>query len=260
MNVWFSFFYQPLINGLIAFYRVFGNLGWAIVALTGAVRLLLLPLLLPSLKAAEKMKELAPKLAKLKEKYGKDKQKFAQEQVALYREAGINPVAGLLPNILQIAILIALFQAFNKILGNAVVTANLNEVLYPFLKLAEGANLNLNFFYLNLAKPDLIKLGGRNFPGIFLILSALGQFLSAKLMMPLSKKQEKTAEKTPEKTDDFAAMMQTQSLYIFPAMTLLLGFSFPSGLVLYWTVFSLFNLAQQGIIKQKSKFKNQKSK
>jgi len=246
--MWHRFLYQPLINALIGFYRLFGNLGWSIAGLTLTIRLLLLPLTLPALKTAQKMKELAPRLQKLKKKYGKDRQKLAQAQMDLYRSAGIKPMAGFLPQIAQIVILIALFQAFNQALGGSGGIEKLNEVLYQPLRFAPGDQLNLKFFYLDLTKPDRIEIAGRGLPGIFLIFSALTQFLSARLMMARTKKQEKIADKTPEKTDDFAAAVQMQSVYIFPLMTLLIGLSFPSGLVLYWTVFSLFNLIQQVII------------
>lgn len=253
--MWHTFLYQPLVNALVGFYHLFGSLGWAIIALTVAIRLLLLPLVLPSLKAAQKMKELAPELEKLKAKFKDDKQKLAQAQMDLYRQAGINPLAGLLPNILQIVVLIAMYQAFNRVLGGNGSVEKLNEVLYQPLRFASDFKLNLNFLYLNLAKPDLLKVAGKSVPGIFLIFSAVFQFLSAKIMMPIAKKQEKIADKTPEKKDDFASAMQTQSLYLFPAMTLLIGFSFPSGLVLYWLTFSVVNLIQQVIINSKLRTK-----
>ncbi len=251
--MWHTLLYQPLINALIGFYQLFGNLGWAIISLTLTIRLLLLPLTLPALKTAQAMKELAPKLGKLKKKYKKDKQKLAQAQMDLYRSAGIKPMAGLLPQVVQIVILIALFQAFRQVLSNNGMIDKLNEVLYSRLRLSRDVAFNLKFLYLDLAKPDKIKLFGKNLPGIFLIFSALGQFLSAKLMMPIAKKQEKVADKTPEKTDDLASAMQTQSLYIFPLMTIFIGLSFPSGLVLYWCTFSLFNLVQQIMIKKLAK-------
>ena len=69
--MWFSLFYQPLVNALIFFYNLMGgNLGWAIIGLTIAIRLLLTPLTLPSLKSAQKLKTLQPELNKLKEKFG----------------------------------------------------------------------------------------------------------------------------------------------------------------------------------------------
>lgn len=261
--MWNTFFYQPLVNALIFFYDLLGhNLGWAIIGLTVAIRAILTPLTLPSLKSAQKLKDLQPELAKLKAKYGKDKQVFAQKQLEFYRQQGVNPAAGCLPQIIQLIVLIALFQAFNKVLLiNGDIAAGLNQVLYPALKLPSDFILNSQFFYLNLTKPDLfsipaIKLGQFTFdklPGIFLIASAVTQFLSSKLMLPAAKASEAKAKSTPPASDDMAASMQQQMLYLFPLMTLFIGFTFPSGLVLYWLTFSLFMLAQQLLMnKQKT--------
>jgi len=249
MNIWQTFLYQPLLNGLILFYQLFNSVGWSIIGLTLVLRLVLLPLTLPTLKSAQKMKELAPKLEKLKKKYSDDKQKLAQAQMDLYRTAGVKPFAGFLPQIIQIVILIALYQAFRQVLGDGSIE-KLNQMLYQPLKLAADTQLNLKFLYLDLAKPDFIRIAGRKLPGLFLIIAAAAQYLSARLMMPQTKKQKDVAKKTEAKSDDFAAAMQTQSLYIFPLMTLLIGLSFPSGLILYWLVFSVFNLVQQLLIKR----------
>jgi len=226
---------QPITKALFFFYNLFGqNLGWAIIGLTVAIRGLLTPLTAPSLKAGQKMKELQPELNQLKEKYGRDKQLFAKKQLELFQSHGVNPAAGCLPQIIQIIILIALFQAFQS-------------------ALIDGSGLNTRFLYLDLTKPDMISIPPVNLfgltvsklPGIFLILAAAVQFLSSKLMLPASQKEKKIAKETPGQADDMAAAMQTQMLYLFPLMTLLIGFRFPSGLVLYWLVFSLMMLFQQ---------------
>lgn len=250
MNLWHTFLYQPLVNALIGLYLLFGNLGWAIIGLTLLLRLLLLPLTWSSLQTAKKMKQLAPKLAKLKKKYQNDQQKLARAQMELYRSVGINPWASFLPQLIQIIVLIALFQAFSRVLGSHRAIEELNQLLYSPLKLDPQGQVNLRFWYLDLTKPDMINLAGRHWPGLFLLASALTQFLSAKLMMATTKTQGEIAKKTPEKKDDFTVMLQTQSLYLFPLMTIVIGLSFPSGLVLYWLTFSLANLIQQLIIKQ----------
>ena len=250
MSLWQTLLYQPLVNALIFLYGVlFHNFGLAIMVLTLAIRALLVPLTLPSMRAAQKIKELAPELEKLKKKYGSDKQKMAQAQMELYRQHGANPAAGCLPQIIQLIILIALYQAFIGVLqtnGNEVIS-KLNGVLYPSLKLAEGTVINTHFWYLDLAKPDVFRLPGLAFPlpGLFLILAALTQFLSSKMMMPAVNRLKKEAEKTETKKDDFASNMQSQMLYLFPLMTTFIGFTFPSGLVLYWFIFSLSTLVQQ---------------
>ena len=248
-QLWHIFLYQPLINALILFYKIFfNNLGLAIIGLTVLIRLLLMPLTLPALKTAAKIKELAPKLEKLKKKHKGDQQAFARAQLELYRQHGANPAAGCLPQIIQLVVLIALFQAFRQVLGaNAETIGKLNGVLYPALRLPAKTTFNLKFLYLDLAQPDVFRLPGFRFPipGAFLFLAAVTQFLTSKMMAPVVSAARKQAEKTPEKQDDMATIMQQQMMFMFPLMTILIGFSFPSGLVLYWLVFSLFQMGQQ---------------
>jgi len=248
-QLWHSLLYQPLVNALIFFYQfLWQNLGLAIILLTVLLRLVLIPLTMPSMRAAQKIKILAPEIEKLKKKYGQDRQGLAKAQMELYRQHGANPAAGCLPQIIQLIILIALYQAFIHVLQpNGDVIQRLNEVLYPSLKLAEGAVIKTQFTYLDLAKPDTFRLAGFPFPlpGFFLILAALVQFLSSKMMQPAVARSQKEAEKTESKTDDMATAMQSQMLYLFPLMTIFIGYSFPSGLILYWFVFSLSTAIQQ---------------
>lgn len=248
-QIWSLFLYQPIINGLIILYRIFGNnLGLAIISLTVIIRFLSMPLMKPQLEASKKMQELAPQLDKLKNKYKNDKQKFAQAQLELYRKSGLNPAAGCLPQIIQFLVLIALYQAFTHVLrpDGAAVAEKLNQVLYSFVRLPASSSLNLRFLWLDLGKPDVIKISTLpNLPGLFLVLSAVFQFLSAKMMAPQAKLGQETAKETETKSDDFSSAMQTQMIYMFPLMTLLVGFSFPSGLVLYWLIFSLVSVVQQ---------------
>jgi len=249
MSLWHLLLYQPLVNALIFLYQfLFHNLGLAIVVLTMAIRAALIPLTMPSLKAAKKMKELAPEIEKLKKKYGHDKQQLAKAQMDLYRQHGANPAAGCLPQIIQLIILIALYQAFIHVLQpSGDVISRLNQVLYPSLKLAEGTIINTRFLYLNLAKPDVFHLAGFSLPlpGFFLLMAALVQFLSSKMMQPAVSQAKVQAEKTKAKTDDMATTMQSQMLYLFPLMTIFIGYSFPSGLILYWFIFSFFTAIQQ---------------
>jgi len=248
--MWHKFLYQPIVNALIFLYQFFGNFGLAIIGLTLLIRALLIPLTLPSLKTAGKMKKLAPELGKLKKKY-KDKQKLAKAQMELYRRHGVNPAAGCLPQIIQLVILVALYQAFNQVLrGDGEIIAKLNEVLYPGLQLPLKTVINTRFFYLDLNKPDVFRLPGISFslPGLFLVLAAFTQVVSSKMMQPAVALSQKQAKKTITKEDDVATAMQSQMLYLFPLMTILIGYSFPSGLVLYWLTFSLFMAVQQYLI------------
>lgn len=249
--LWTILLFQPFLNGLIFLNNLFGSLGLAIILLTILIRLALFPLTLPAMRTSKKMAELAPELEKLKKKHSNNKQKLAQAQMDLYKKHGANPAAGCLPQIIQIIILIALYQAFAQVLrfDGPDIIAKLNELLYPFLRFSQDAKINLSFLYLHLDKPDLIRLSGLpRLPGFFLLSAALVQFLTSKMMSPQVAVQEKEAAKTKEKTDDIAASMQSQMLYLFPLMTILIGFTFPSGLVLYWFTFSTMTAIQQYLI------------
>lgn len=249
LNLWFFLLYQPLVNVLIFFYKIFGNnLGLAIVFLTLLVRFLTTPLIRPQIEAAKKMREIAPQLEKLKRKYKNDKQKLAKAQVELYKNVGINPAAGCLPQVVQIFVLIALFQAFNQVLKTDGLQAieKLNQVIYPQLKLDRKSSLNFKFLWLDLTKPDIIKIPNfPSLPGVFLLLSVITQFFLSKQMTNQTNVSKIAAKETKGKEDDFTVAMQTQMNYMLPLMTLIFGYSFPSGLVLYWLVFSLYSLVQQ---------------
>jgi len=116
VQLWHLVLYQPLVNALIFLYQLlFHNFGLALIVLTVAIRLLLLPLTRSSMKATARMRELAPELEKLKKKYGKDKQAYAKAQMELYKQHGANPAAGCVPQIIQLIVLIALYQAFIQV-------------------------------------------------------------------------------------------------------------------------------------------------
>lgn len=244
--------WAPLINLLVVFYHLFlNNLGLAIIGFTVFIRLLLVPLTLPSMRAMQRLKDYGPELEKLKKKHVGDKMKLAQAQADFYKEKGINPAAGCLPQIAQFVILIALFQGFSVVFGAGDMTSKLNEVLYPALKI--DGQVNSMFLGQDLTKPDVLSLPGFPFalPGLFLILSAYTQFLSSKLMMPVIKKEEKIVKKTETGVDDAMASTQKYMIYMFPVMTLVFGYQFSLALVLYWATFSAFQMGQQYLMMPK---------
>lgn len=198
-------------------------MGLAIVALTLLLKIVLYPLNIPSIKAAVKQKKLAPLLSKLKEQYGEDKSGFAKAQMDLMRKEGVNPLAGCLPQILQLVVLFALYRVFINVLAR------------------DG--INTNFLVWDLGLPDQYF--------VLPILAGVAQFFASKFMMAGVKKGEKIAEQTSDNKDDLAYNMQKQSLYLFPVMTIFIGFKLPSGLVLYWLVSTIFSLLQQIILQKK---------
>jgi YidC/Oxa1 family membrane protein insertase len=262
MNYWNLLLVNPILNVLVAFYKGFeylhvpGPLGFAVIGLTIIIRLLLYPLMQAQLKSARKMQNLKPHLDALNVKHKNDKQALQQAQLALYKEHGVNPAAGCLPLLIQMPVLIALYNVFYQVLnnGNLVkVVENINNVVYsPAMKIT---TLDLTFFGINLGiKPNQWQAQGWWLLLIPVITAAL-QYWQSKLMMPttpktleisdkkkaISKKDGKE-EKAPE---DTAAEMQKQMAIITPLMFGYFAFQFPLGLALYWNVFGLFGIMQQ---------------
>jgi len=248
MNIFNTVLVEPLANGLKIFYDIFfDNLGLAIIGFSVFLRLVTYPLIRPYMESMKKMRDIAPQVEKLKKKH-KDKIKFAKAQADLYKEKGIKPAAGCLPYILQIIILIGFFRMFTIILNSDLnPTEAFNQMLYPPLRFGAEETVNTLFFHLDLVEPDVFRVSALPFPvpGVLLVLAATAQFFSAKIMQPYTKAQEKIAKKTKESSDDMQAAMQKSMIYTFPLFTLVIGISFPSGLALYWLVFSVVQFVQQ---------------
>jgi YidC/Oxa1 family membrane protein insertase len=249
MNIFQVILIQPLANGLFIFYEFLGhNLGVAILAFGLVLRFILNPLTKPYMASMKRMKDFEPQLAKLREKYKDDKKGLLAAQSEFYKQNKINPGAGCLPYLLQIVILIALFNVFTTVLKSNTNLTALNNLLYAPLKIAAGQTLNTNFLgFWDVTKPDAYAVAGLPFklPGLFLIIATLLQFFSAKMMAPVISAEKKIAKKTEGATDDMQVAMQSSMTYMFPAMTLIFGLNFPFGLVLYWLLFSLWQLIQQ---------------
>ncbi|MCH7504417.1 membrane protein insertase YidC [PVC group bacterium] len=96
------------------FYKIFGSYGWAIIALTLLVKVLLHPLTHKSFQSMKIQKELAPKITALREKHKSDPQKVQKEMMALYRKEGVNPLGGCLPMLLQLPVFFALFSTLRS--------------------------------------------------------------------------------------------------------------------------------------------------
>jgi YidC/Oxa1 family membrane protein insertase len=257
MNYWNILFVNPIINLLVAFYKLFewlhipGPLGFAVIALTIIIRLLLYPLMAAQMKSAKKMQRLKPHLDALNVKHKDDKKALQQAQLDLYKEHGVNPAAGCLPLLIQMPVLIALYNVFYQVLQNGNITklvTDLNAVLYlPALRLSQ---LDLSFFGTNLGvKPSEWQSRGWWLLLIPVITAGL-QWWQSKLMMPQAapatgSKQIVTAGKDEKKPEDTAAEMQKQMAMITPVMFGMFAYQFPLGLALYWNVFGLFGIMQQ---------------
>ena len=107
---WFTFVAKPIFSLLSWLHSIFGNWGWAIIALTAIIRAALYPLTYRGMVSMQKMKLLAPKLKELKAKYKKDPQKLNMMTMEMYKKEGANPLGGCLPMLLQIPIFFALYR------------------------------------------------------------------------------------------------------------------------------------------------------
>lgn len=231
-----SFFF----HWLITLYNLTGNLGLAIIVFTIIVRLLLLPLTIPSLKAMkhqqQQMKKLKPELDQLKAKHKDDKTAFQQAQMELYKKYNINPLSGCLPQLVQLVLLAVLYQVFIKFLSQTTI---------------EGVTIDPSFLWLNLSHPD---------PRFVLpVLAGVTQLFLSLMVAPATEikdevannsknKKTQVANKKEEDIAEMAATMQQQMIFILPVM---IGFSalrFPAGLALYWTITTLFSIIQQFVL------------
>ena len=98
-----EFLVRPILNLLVVFYYLFerlnipGPFGWSIMLLTLSIRFILYPLTHTQMKSLKKMAELKPHLDELSKRHANDKKKLQEEQLRLYKDAGVNPAAGCLP-------------------------------------------------------------------------------------------------------------------------------------------------------------------
>lgn len=250
---------QPITNVLVAIYQLLHAvgipfaLGFSIIALTALIRFLLYPLTASQMRASKKMQEVQPHLNNLKEKHKGNPQKLQQETMKLYKEYGVNPVAGCLPMVVQLPIIWGLYGVLNNTVRATSIEA-INKTLYTdSLKLSSLWDTSFFGLPIGSSPSDLLKTVG---PLILLVpvITGVLQFVQSRMMFKSSakkdtKKPSKDKDKKPE--SDFASAMQTQSLYVFPVMIGFFANSFPLGLSLYWNTFTVFGIIQQYIADKK---------
>ncbi|NPA73678.1 MAG: membrane protein insertase YidC, partial [Epsilonproteobacteria bacterium] len=111
---WFTFIAKPVFLLLSFLHSILGNWGWAIVATTLIIRIILFPLTYKGMVSMTKMKELAPKIKELQRKYKGDPQKLNAHTMELYKKHGANPLGGCLPMLLQIPVFFALYRVLQN--------------------------------------------------------------------------------------------------------------------------------------------------
>jgi YidC/Oxa1 family membrane protein insertase len=225
---WFYFFTKPLFFVADYFFKLSGNFGVAIIIITIIIRLTFFPLANYSFKSMAKMKALQPEMARLKDLHKDDKVKMQQAIMSLYKKEQINPASGCLPVLIQIPFFFAIYK---------MLFISLEMRHQPFfgwikdLSAQDPTSLFNLFGLIPWNPPSFLVIG------ILPILMGLTMFIQQKL--------------NPAPTDP----IQAKIFMFFPVFLTVILASFPSGLVLYWTVNNILTIAQQWFIMKRTKVK-----
>jgi YidC/Oxa1 family membrane protein insertase len=218
---WFYFITKPIYLLLKFFYTYLGNYGLAIIAITLLIKILMFPMANKSFKSMNKMKQLQPEVLRLKELYGSDQIKLNSEMMALYKKHNVNPLSGCLPIIIQIPVFFSLYKVIYISIDMRQAT------FYGWIKdlsLPDPTTITNLFGLLPFQPWPFLMIG------ILPILMALSMFIQQKL--------------SPAPADP----VQANVMKFLPLIFLFLFSSFPSGLLLYWTVSNIISIAQQYIL------------
>ncbi len=260
-----DFIAKPLGQFLYWIYNTIAlqNYGLAIIIFTIIVRAAMVPLTLKQYKSSAEMQKVQPLMQELQRKYSNDKQKLNEETMKLYQEHKINPAGGCLPLLIQMPILLTLWQVITKPLkymlgfttehleelaklSNIPVNSVYSEIntITHFIKDGQGDMVgNLNMFFPSHGGINLGSIPTYHFDQLsadpmkiwllVLVLLAVGTtFITARMSMPKT-------------TDKATNPMGNTMLYISPLMTLIFSFQFPAGLALYWIAGNIFAIGQQ---------------
>ena len=206
---------RMVLSFLIWLHHLIPNYGFVIVLFSATINLLFFPLTYKSTKSMRDMAALKPRLDALKEKYKDEPQKVSEATMKLYKEAGVNPLGGCLPILLQMPIFFALY---------AVLFRTIELRQEPFVLWVRDLSQPDVIFHLPFALP-LIGTGIAALP----IVMGVTSFFQSKMTM----------------TDP----NQKAMMYMMPVMMTVIFFSFPSGLVLYWLTSNLFTISTKFFMK-----------
>jgi len=234
-DIWTVAILRPMLNALLWLYSVLGEQFWlAIIFFTIIVRVAMTPLMLPQQRSAKKMQVLQPRLKEIQKKYAKDKEKLAQEQMKLYKEAGVSPLGGCLPMLVQFPIWIGLYQSIIQTLGHQPLQLlGLSQNIYPWLqRLWTEVPLNRFFLGMDLSLTPQV-LGGLTY--LLPVLVAFTSWWQTKMM-------------TPAGTDGQAAGMNQSMTMMMPLMFGFFSLNFSTGLSFYFIVSNIIGIISQGFI------------
>jgi len=222
------FITKPLFFGIDYFFKLLGNYGLAIIAVTICIRLTFFPLANFSFRSMAKMKALQPEMVRLKELHKDDKMKLQQEMMALYKKEKVNPMSGCLPILIQIPVFFALYKVL-------FVTIEMRQM--PFygwihdLSERDPTSLFNLFGLLPYDVPSFLMIGA------WPVAMGVSMWIQQKL--------------NPAPTD----AMQAKIFMFFPLFLTVILAPFPSGLVIYWTINNILTMAQQVFIMKRTTVK-----
>ncbi len=227
-SLFHTFLYEPLFNALILIYNFLPghDLGIAVIILTLVIKILTFPLNQRALKYQKIMSKIQPQLKEIQKKYKDDPQEQARQTKELFQREKVNPFSSILPILIQLPVLIALYQVFWKGLWD------INSHFYSFVVRPESLS-PIFLGLVDLSKPN----------SLMAILAALAQFIQS-LTMP----SQKPSSANQDSQEKMMLMMQKQMNFIFPAMTFFILVKLPSVLALYWLATSVFAIIQQIIL------------
>jgi YidC/Oxa1 family membrane protein insertase len=227
---WFYFITKPLFWALDYFFRLFGNFGFAILAVTVIIKIIFFPLANKSYASMAKMKTVQPQMMELRERYKDDKVKQQQALMELYKQEKINPLAGCLPILVQIPVFFALYKVL-------FITIEMRHA--PFFGwirdlAAPDPTTIFNLFGLIPWNPANVPVIGIYLMiGIWPIIMGITMFFQMKL--------------NPSPPDPTQKMIFDWMPLLF---TIMLA-SFPAGLVIYWAWNNTLSVLQQSYIMKK---------
>ena len=222
------FITKPLFFGIDYFFKLLGNYGLAIIAITICIRLVFFPLANFSFRSMAKMKALQPEMVRLKELHKNDKMKLQQEMMALYKKEKVNPMSGCLPILVQIPVFFALYKVL-------FVTIEMRQMpFYGWIRDLSEKDPTSIFNLFGLLPFDVPS---------FLIIGAWPVAMGVSMWI-----QQKL---NPAPTDP----MQAKIFMFFPLFLTVILAPFPSGLVIYWTVNNILTMAQQLFIMKRTTVK-----
>lgn len=238
MNFIIQFFYlilyQPLLNVLVLLYLYLPghDLGLAVIVLTLIIKLILHPVSLKGLRSQKALSVLQPKIKEIQRKYKNDRAQQNKAVMELYQKEKISPFSGCLPLLLQLPIIIALYQVFL----NGLKAEALQKALYGFVSNPGVVN------------PTFLGVFGLEQKGFILavaLMAGVAQFFQTKLS------DHHLGAKPKAGGADFSSMMQKQMLYLFPLLTVFIIWKFGTVIGLYWLTSTLFSIVEQILINKK---------